>query len=220
MAAILGIALVAVVVAGVIMISGSDDDHGGGAGGGGNEAPAREAMVQEGDMPAGWSTSAGETVAPREELICGARPTPTDPPAESEVAFDRMDPSGAISHRIIEHVDAESAAAVVVEAQRQADSCGSFEDEGTSGGENWALTATATLLMGPTIGDQTVWYSIKVRYSAPQQSEHEVLVCLDRHGSVISGFTLSTAPPTSSEDRAMVESLAQTAADRLDRTTN
>jgi hypothetical protein len=212
--AILGIPLVAVIVVLVVMFSGggSDDDGGGDST---NKASAREALIQQADLPEGWSVSEGSTVAPREELICDARPIPTDPPAETEATYDRMDPSGAITHRIIEHVDVESAAAVLDEAERQADSCGSFEDEGTSGGEDWAFTATAALVTGPTVGDQTVWYSIEVRYTAPQESQHEVLVCLDRHGSVISSFTLSTAPPTSSEDREMVEGLAQVAADRL-----
>ena len=106
----------------------------------------------------------------------------------------------------------------MTEAVSQADRCGSFSDEGDSGGEPFSFSATSELLTGPTFGDKTVWYAVHVSYSQPDTSEHDVLVCLDRHGSVVSKLTLSTPPPTSAADRTMVEDLAQTVSDRLEGT--
>jgi Protein of unknown function (DUF2510) len=213
--AILAIPLVVLLVV-LAVVLGNGDGGGDDAGDGDEQTPTaspREALITSADMPEGW-TETEVTFAPSENQVCEPRLEPPEPPREVEAAFDRQQPSGALNHRIRETTP-QFASDVLDEAVRQADACGTFTDEFESGGETYRFTGTSEVLTGPTFGDETVWYSIHVEYELPTPSTHDVLICLDRHGGVISGMTLSTAPPTSDSDRAMVENLMHTAAERL-----
>lgn len=209
MLAVVGVAIVALLA--VLFVVLRED---GGNGETATGAEPRAALTQFSDMPDGWAQTE-EDFARREELICEQRPEPAEPPREIEVGFDRSSPSGALTHRIIEYTP-DFAAELLDEATRQADVCGTWDEESESGGVTESFTATSSLITGSTYGDETVWYVIHLEFDGPSVTVHDVLICLDRHGGVVSGFTLSTASPTSSEDRALVEELAQTASDRLD----
>jgi Protein of unknown function (DUF2510) len=174
----------------------------------------RTALVTVDDLPAGW-TESEVTYPPGENQVCEPRLEPPTPPRAAERSFDRASPSGAITHRVVEY-SPEFAADYIAEAERQAGECGTFETETQSGGEAQRFTGTSELLTGPSFGDETLWYRIQVNYVEPTPSTHAVLVVLDRHGGVISGFTLSTTSETTSDaDRAMVEELTRLAAERL-----
>jgi hypothetical protein len=206
------------VVLGVVAANRSGDDDGGDDDEVSTEPAAnvdpRAALVTLADMPAGW-TESEVTYPPGEDQVCEPRLEPPAPPRASERTFDRASPSGAITHRVVEY-SPEFAADYIAEAERQAGECGTFETETQSGGEAQRFTGTSELLTGPSFGDETLWYRIQVNYVEPTPSTHAVLVVLDRHGGVISGFTLSTTSETTSdEDRAMVEELTRVAAERL-----
>jgi hypothetical protein len=217
----------ALVVLGVAVANrddGGDDqregsgDGAGEAGGATGPAPGvdpRDALITVGDLPAGW-TESQNTYPPGENQVCEPRLEPPSPPRSSDRSFDRATPAGAITHRVVEY-SPEFAADYLAEARRQAGECGTFETETQTGGESQRFTGTSELLTGPSIGDETLWYRILVQYQEPEPSTHAVLVVLDRHGGVISGFTMSTtSEETSATDRQMVEDLARVAADRLD----
>lgn len=213
----LGVLIVALLVVLGVVVANRGDDGGGGAAG--PDEPAanvdpRTALVTLADLPAGW-TEAEVTYPPGENQVCEPRLEPPTPPRASERSFDRLAPSGAITHRVVEYTP-EFAADYVAEARRQAGECGTFETETGTGGETQRFTGTSELLTGPSFGDETVWYRIQVDYELPAPSSHAVLVVLDRHDGVLSGFTLSTTSETTSDaDRTMVEDLARLAAERL-----
>jgi hypothetical protein len=173
----------------------------------------RDALITVEDLPAGW-TESEVTYDLNDDLICDPRPEPPEPPRETEGNFERATPSGALNHGINEY-SPDFAADYLAEARRQATECGTFEDRFGTGGETSAFTATAELVTGPTLGDETVWYRIEIDYTLPEPSSHDIVICLDRHGGVVSGFVLSTGRPMTDEDRTVVEELAQSAADRL-----
>lgn len=209
--------VVLLVVLGVVIVNrGGDDDPGTEAGGdgGGTAVDPRDALVTVDDMPAGWVESE-VTYPPGENQVCEPRLEPPTPPRESGISLDRASPPGAINHRIVE-LEPDFAAEYLAEARRQAGECGTFETETNTGGETQTFTGTSELLTGPDIGDETVWYHIQIQYREPTPSTHDVLVVLDRHGGVISGFTLSiTGERHTADDREMVEDLVQLTADRL-----
>jgi uncharacterized protein DUF2510 len=205
------------VVLGVV-VANRDSDDGGDGGDQSNESTVtvdpRTALVAVTDLPAGW-TESEVTYPPGEDQVCEPRLEPPTPPRATERSFDRATPSGAITHRVVEY-SPEFAADYIAEAERQAGECGTFETETQSGGETQRFTGTSELLTGPTFGDETLWYRIQVNYVEPTPSTHAVLVVLDRHEGVISGFTLSTTSETTSDaDRTMVEDLTRVAAERL-----
>ena len=203
------------VVLGVVVANrGGDGDEPRESTGSGADVDPRTALVTVADLPSGW-TESDVTYPPGENQVCEPRLEPPSPPRASERSFDRATPSGAITHRVVEY-SPEFAAEYIAEAERQAGECGTFQTETQSGGETQRFTGTSELLTGPSFGDETVWYRIQVDYQEPAPSTHAVLVVLDRHGGVISGFTLSTtAEATSDADRAMVEELTRLAAERL-----
>jgi hypothetical protein len=214
--------VVLLVVLGVVIANrGGDDDPGTEtetAGETGEPAETavdpREALVTVADMPSGWVESE-VTYPPGENQVCEPRLEPPTPPRESGISLDRPSPPGAISHRIVE-LEPDFAAEYLAEARRQAGECGTFETETNTGGETQSFAGTSELLTGPDIGDETVWYRIQIDYREPAPSAHDVLVVLDRHGGVVSGFTLSiTGEQHTADDREMVEDLVQLAADRL-----
>jgi hypothetical protein len=216
--AALGVLIAGSMIAlGVVVANRSDDDGGGEPDESAESAPTvdpRTALVTVADLPAGW-TESQVTYPPGENQVCEPRLEPPSPPRAAERSFDRASPSGAITHRVVEYTP-EFAADYIAEAERQAGECGTFESESQSGGETQRFTGTSELLTGPSIGDETVWYRIRVEYQEPAPSTHAVLVVLDRHGGVVSGFTLSTtSEATSDADRAMVEDLTRLAAERL-----
>ncbi len=213
---ILAIPLVLLLVALAVVVgnNGGDDDDGGGGTDQVAAVSPREALITIDDMPTGWEAS-DVGGAPGENKVCEPRLEAPEPPREIEASFDRSQPSGALGHTIIETTP-DFAADFVDDAQRQANTCGTFTEEYTAGGETYSFTATSEVVTGPTFGDQTVWYVIHTEYAEPAPSSHDVVVCLDRHGGVISEVVLSTSPPPMrDEDRALVEDLIRTASERL-----
>jgi hypothetical protein len=216
---LLGVMVAAVAVLAVVTVAVVVDRGGGGDDDGGTDqqtatvAP-REALITLDDLPSGWAVSEVGG-APDENKICEPRLEAPEPPREVQASFERSQPSGALGHTIIETTPS-FAADYVADARRQADDCGTFSDEYEAGGESYSFTASSEVATGPTFGDQTLWYSIHVEYQEPAPSSHDVIICMDRHGGVISEVILSTSPPPLSDgDRAMVEDLIRTASDRL-----
>lgn len=191
---------------------GTDGGSGGGEAGGGGDtadtARATDALLEVGDLPAGWSKAPDEDTGEDDddEEFCEAL-DPNDkiePNADVESNFEHSATGQYLSQNVVLYDDAEQAAEVMELLRGAFEECQTFSN--TVGGEQF--TGTLAEAPAPSVGDEALGARIAAEANGVKFGADLLFV---RSGRGITGLFHFGLNPTP----ALAESLAPKAVDEL-----